>query len=61
VARQEDGIAADKGHDRRATEGYPCNVRLVPAAVWQCVARDALCVEGFFEADVGERYDGEID
>lgn len=61
VARQEDGVSADKSHDGRAAEGYPCNVRLEPAAVGESVTRDALCIEGLFEADVGECYYGEVD
>jgi hypothetical protein len=61
VARQEDSVSADKSHDCRAAEGYPCNIRLEPAAVGEGVTRDALCVEGFFEADVGECYYGEVD
>lgn len=61
VARQEDGVSADKSHNCRAAEGYPCNVRLEPAAIGECVTRDSLCDEGFFEANVGECYYGEVD
>ena len=61
VPRKEDFVATHERHGHGRYQGDVGDVRLAAAFVGERVARDALCVEGFFESDIGEGADGEVD
>jgi hypothetical protein len=61
VSREEDGVAADKSHDRGTGASDVGDVRLEPAPVGQGSSIDALGFDCFFETDEGESDDGEVD
>jgi len=61
VAGQEDGVAADEGHDEAARQRVPRRVGLAPALVRERVAREALGLAGAHEVDEGVGHDGEVD
>lgn len=58
---QEDGVAADKGHDEGPDTAVVGGVGHEPGLVGQGVAADALGAEGTVEEEVGDGHAAEVD
>lgn len=58
---QENGVAADEGHDHGSRQGVVGAEGCPPGFVDECVAVETLDFASFFPAKEGECHDGEVD
>lgn len=61
LARQENCVSADEGHDRATDKAIPSEVRLTPPLERKAVAVKALGVASTLPADESHTHDGVVD